>query len=536
MANKMLTKFKEAAQAGLPVSIIIIILNFTVCPMPFWDLISFAVGAFLLILGMSLFTLGADLAMMPIGEAIGAELPKSKKLWFVIIGCIVLGVVVTIAEPDLQLLTQQVPAIPDAVMIGAVAFGVGAFLALAMLRILFQISLTLLLIISYIAVFVIALLLAPDFLALGFDAGGVTTGPITVPFILALGAGIAAIKGGKNEETDSFGLCALCSIGPIIAVLILGVFFDPEASGYAFKADKDIASVSGLISLYAYTFGHFFQKISAVLLPILIIFVLFQIIRLRLPKRKLIRIIIGLIYTLFGLTIFLTGVNVGFMSAGIFIAESLVSGSYQWLLLPIAAIIGFFIIFAEPTVHVLNKQVEDITSGAISKRILLLALAFGVCLAMILSTIRILTETSIWFFLLPGYAAALILAFFTPKLFTAIAFDSGGVASGTMSVAFALPFAIGICQATGGNVMIDGFGIIAMVALMPIITVQIIGIIYEKQQERNRTLELVQSASYPDENEDCLEMTEFIIPVEKSLLIIEEAKLPVKMPTEQKED
>lgn len=536
MANQMLTKFKEAAQAGLPVTAIVLILNFTVCPMPFWDLISFAVGAFLLILGMSIFMLGADLAMMPIGEAIGAELPKSKTLWFVIIGCIILGVVVTIAEPDLHLLTQQVPAIPDAVMIGAVAFGVGAFLALAMLRILLQISLTLLLVLSYIAVFIIALLLAPDYLALGFDAGGVTTGPITVPFILALGAGIAAVKGGKNEEKDSFGLCALCSIGPIIAVLILGIFFDPEASGYAFEVDKNITSIGGLGSLYAYSFGHFLQKISTVLLPIVIIFTFFQIIRLGLPKRKLIRIIIGLVYTLFGLTIFLTGVNIGFMPAGIFIAKTLAAGSYQWLLLPIAAIIGFFIIFAEPTVHVLNKQVEEITSGAIPGRILLIALAIGVCLAMVLSTIRILTETSIWIFLLPGYVAALILTFFTPKLFTAIAFDSGGVASGTMSVAFALPFAIGICQAIGGNVMVDGFGVVAMVALMPLITVQIIGIIYDKQQAKNIALELSQAADCSDENEKDLEMTEFNIPVEKALLIMEDEKSPATIPIEKRED
>ncbi len=536
MANKMLTKFKEAAQAGLPVSIIVIILNFTFCPMPFWDLISFAVGAFLLILGMSIFMLGADLAMMPIGEAIGAELPKSKKLWFVLIGCIVLGVVVTIAEPDLQLLTRQVPAIPNAVLVGAVAFGVGAFLALAMLRILFQISLNLLFIISYIAVFVIALLLAPDYLALSFDSGGVTTGPITVPFILALGAGIAAVKGGINEEKDSFGLCALCSIGPIIAVLILGVFFDPEASGYAFEVDKDINSVSGLFSLYAHSFGHFFKTIPILLVPLLIIFVIFQIVRLKLPRHKLIRIIIGIIYTLFGLSIFLTGVNVGFMPAGTFIAEALASGDHRWLLLPLSAVIGFCIIFAEPTVHILIKQVEGITSGSISKRVLLLALASGVCLALVLSTIRILTNTSIWYFLLPGYATALIMSFFTPKLFTAIAFDSGGVAAGTISVAFALPFAIGICQATGGNVMIDGFGIIAMVSLMPIIAVQIIGLIYQRQLIKNQSLELAQAADFFDNKTEYLGMTEFNIPVEQSLLIIEEEKKPVKMPTEKKED
>ncbi|MHC1771273.1 MAG: DUF1538 domain-containing protein [Flexilinea sp.] len=468
---------------------IVLALHFSISPIPFWTLMLFLTGTILLIIGISLFTMGADLAMIPIGESIGSELTKSKKLWLIIVSGFILGVVVTIAEPDLHVLTKQVPAVPDMVLIASVAFGVGVFLVLALLRILFQFSLAATFIVCYGLVFIVAAFTAPDYLAVGFDAGGVTTGPITVPLILALGAGISGVRGGKNSEEDSFGLCALCSIGPVLAVLIMGMFFDSSASGYAFETPVNIEGINALFKLYGNGFFQFFREVLTVLLPIVVIFILFQFVRLKLSKTKLIRILIGILYTLIGLTIFLTGINIGFMPVGTFIGAKIASLSYRWVLIPLSAIIGFFIVYAEPAVKVLTNQVEDITSGAISRKMIMAGLSLGSSVALVLSIIRILTGISIWYFLVPGYAIALVLTFFTPGIFTAIAFDSGGVASGTMTAAFLLPFAVGISETVGGNIMTDAFGIVAMVAMMPLTTIQIIGLVYHIKIVRNRKLE-----------------------------------------------
>jgi hypothetical protein len=489
MTTDLLEKLKEAAQSVLPVSAIVLALHFTVSPLPFWSLMLFLTGTLLLIIGMSIFTMGADIAMMPIGEAIGAELTKSKNIWLIVGSAFILGVVVTIAEPDLQVLTKQVPAVPDMVLVSSVAFGVGVFLVLALLRILFQFSLSYMFIVSYVILFIVAALTAPDFLAVGFDSGGVTTGPITVPFILALGAGISAVRGGKSSEEDSFGLCSLCSIGPVLAVLVMGMFFDASGSGFAFEPNASVNNLGELLDSYYLGFILLFQEVLTILLPIVVIFILFQFIRLKLSKTKLIRILIGIVYTLIGLSIFLTGVNIGFMPAGTYIGKELATLPYNWILIPLSAIIGFFVVYAEPAVHVLNKQVEDITSGSISKKMMMTGLSLGTSAALILSVVRILTEISIWYFLLPGYLLALGLTFFTPKIFTAIAFDSGGVAAGTMTAAFLLPFAVGICEAVGGNVMTDAFGIIAMVAMMPLITIQVVGVIYNMKLMHNKNLE-----------------------------------------------
>ncbi len=501
MRKQLLEKWKEAAQSVLPISAIVLLLHFTISPLPIWTLILFLVGTALTIFGMSIFTLGAELSMMPIGESIGSELTKSRKLWLIIAGGFILGLIVTVAEPDLQVLTKQVPAVPDLVLVVTVAVGVGLFLVLALLRILFQFRLSVMLAISYALVFLVAGFTAPDFLAVGFDSGGVTTGPVTVPFILALGAGVSAVRGGKNAEEDSFGLCALCSIGPVLAVLIMGMFFDSSASGYAFETPETVNGLAELISLYGNGLASFFTEVAAVLLPIVVIFIFFQIIRLKLSKTALFRILFGILYTLVGLTIFLTGVNLGFLPIGKLIGKTIASLSHNWVLYPLSAVLGFFVVYAEPAVHVLTRQVEEITSGAISKRMMLTGLGVGVSAALVFSVLRLMTGISIWWFLAPGYVVGLLLTLVTPKIFTAIAFDSGGVAAGTMTAAFLLPFAVGICDAVGGNIMTDAFGIVAMVAMMPLITIQIIGILYQWKLARNERLEQAAQALTEEEEE-----------------------------------
>ena len=484
MIKGLLEKLKEAALAVLPISIIVCLIHLTIAPMPLGTLALFITGTMLLVFGMGLFTLGSDMAIIPIGEIIGSKLVESRKLLFLIVGSFIIGIVVTIAEPDLQVLAKQIPSVPDMVLVGAVAIGVGIFLVIALLRILFKIRLSYMLLVMYGIVLIISIFTSPDYLPVAFDSGGVTTGPITVPFILALGVGVSAVSGEKNAEEDSFGLCGLCSIGPIIAVLIMGMFYDSSEVSYGFQTASTVNSIGELIALYRDGIFIFAKEVIIALLPIMIIFGVYQFLKLKLPKRKLIKIAVGIVYTIVGLTIFLTGVNIGFMPAGTYLGKSIASLSYNWILIPLSVIIGFFVVAAEPAVYILNKQVEDITSGAISKKMMMTGLSIGVGLALALTMIRIMTRINIVFFLLPGYVISLLLTFFVPNIFNGIAFDSGGVASGTMAAVFLLPFAIGVSNALGGNAMTDAFGIVAMVAMMPIVIVQLMGLLYKIKMNR----------------------------------------------------
>lgn len=475
--EKLLTKLKESVSSVLPIAVIVLLLHFTIAPVPGGTLALFLAGTILLILGMGFFTLGADISMMPMGEQIGAQLTKSKRIGLLVACCFAIGILITIAEPDLQVLANQVPSVPNMALILSVALGVGIFLVVSLLRILFQLKLSFLLILFYAAVFLMALFTAPDYLAVAFDSGGVTTGPITVPFILALGIGLSSVRGGKSSHDDSFGLVALCSIGPIMAVMIMGLFFDPSSSAAATEAPV-ITDLTALLHALGEGVMDYSKEVALALSPIILFFIIFQLAALKLPKAQLIKLAVGIVYTYVGLVVFLTGVNVGFLPAGHFIGAAIGGSGSGWILIPLGMVMGFFIVAAEPAVHVLNNQVEDLTGGAISKRAMLASLSIGVAISIGLAMLRILTGLSIWYLLIPGYAIALILTFFVPPIFTGIAFDSGGVASGPMTATFLLPFAMGACEALGGNIMTDAFGIVAMVAMTPLITIQVMGVIY----------------------------------------------------------
>jgi len=448
----------------------------------------FSIGAIMLILGMGLFTLGADMSMMPMGERIGAELTKSRKLLLLVTISFLMGFMITVAEPDLQVLAGQVPSIPDVVIIGTVALGVGVFLVLAILRIIFQIKLSHMLILFYGIIFILAYFTPNDFVPVAFDSGGVTTGPITVPFIMALGLGVASVRGGKSAHDDSFGLVALCSVGPILAVLVLGLIYNSSGS-YTEVVITEVNSLREAFGAFFHAFPEYFNHVAVALLPIVIAFIIFQMIFLKLPKSQLIKMTVGVIYTYMGLVIFLTGVNIGFLPAGNFIGNALGALDNNWVLIPIGMVMGFFIVAAEPAVHVLNKQVEDVTGGAISKRSMLISLSLGVAVSIGIAMIRVLKGVSIWYFIVPGYAIAIILTFFVTPIFTGIAFDSGGVASGPMTATFMLPFAMGAADAAGSNILMDAFGLVAMVAMTPLITIQILGVVYNIKTNKNKIME-----------------------------------------------
>lgn len=485
MKNQILRdKIHEALVSVLPVSAVVLILSLTVTPLSLSTFLSFLFGTVFLVVGMGLFSLGADTAMMPMGEYVGTNMTRSKKIWQVVLLSFLVGILITVSEPDLQVLSQYA-SIDTTTLIWSVAFGVGVFLVIAMLRIVFAVKLRYLLVASYILIFGMAAFVSPDFWSIAFDAGGVTTGPMTVPFIMALGLGVAAIRSDKDNSADSFGLIALCSVGPILAVLLLGLLWNPQGD-YVEIIIRDSATSRELGFSFFLAIPHYLLEVAKALLPITVFFLIYQLLSNRLPAKQLYKILVGVAYTFVGLTVFLTGVNIGFMPAGYTLGMFLASSSFRWLMIPIGAIIGYYIVAAEPAVQVLQKQVEDITAGAIPRRALGITLGVGVAISVSLSMIRVLTGISVMAFLVPGYLIALSLSFFVPDIFTSIAFDSGGVASGPMTATFLLPFAMGACDAIGGSIVTDAFGVVAMVAMTPLIAIQILGLVYQIKLKSSR--------------------------------------------------
>ena len=488
--KELLAKIKEALLSALPITAIVYVLALT----PWFDmssteLITFTVGAVLLVVGLGLFSLGADLAMTPMGSHVGAGLSRQKSLFLLLAVCFVLGMLITIAEPDLQVLAKQVSAVMNGtLLIYTVGLGVGIFLVIAILKIVFKRSLSQFLMLFYMLLFALALLLvvggASDLLPMAFDSGGVTTGPITVPFIMALGVGISGVLGDRRSKENSFGLVALCSVGPILAVLLLGMF----SSGDLSYQVPDYSVSGDILGAYLHTLGHTAKEVAIALGLIVLFFLICQVAVLKLSKRRLLRIGVGVIFTYIGLVIFLTGVNVGFMPIGYKLGHAL----GQWnpiFLTGFGLVTGVLVVLAEPAIHVLNSQVEEVTGGLVTKKAMITGLCLGVGLSIALSVVRIIFDFSLVYYIIPGYFISLALSLFVPPVYTAIAFDSGGVASGPMTSGFILPFATGVCMAIQGEgaVLRDAFGVVALVAMTPLITIQLLGfraIISDKVKER----------------------------------------------------
>ena len=476
--RELLAKLKEASMSVLPVVVIVLVLALT----PFVnlgnaELITFLITTVFLIIGIALFTLGADLAMTPMGTSVGSGLAKKRKLGLLLGISFLLGLLITIAEPDLQVLASQVEKVmnPTVLTIG-IAVGVGGFVIIAILRIVFKKALSDLLMLVSMLIFAIGLIVSingnGDLLPLAFDSGGVTTGPITVPFLMALGVGIATILSGKYAKEDSFGIVALCSIGPILLVLILSIFsknsLQYEMPNYLIEGD--------LLTAIITKFGHVVLEVIKALGLIVVSFFVCNFIFLKLPFTYLKRIIVGIGFTFIGLVLFLTSVNIGYMPVGYLLGVEIAKFN-KYLLIPLGFIIGMLVVLAEPAVHVLKKQVEEITGGYITKKSMTIGLCIGVGIAICLSMVRIICDFNLMFIVIPGYFISLGLALFVPKIYTAIAFDSGGVASGPMSSTFILPFAIGACYQLWGEdaILRNGFGVVALIAMTPLITIQLLG-------------------------------------------------------------
>ena len=481
-------KWRESMRSILPISLMVILLCFLFVPLPVAALGGFVMASVMLVIGMGLFNLGTEMAMTPIGEGVGTAITRSRSIRVVLITGFLVGAFVTVSEPDLTVLATQVAAIPNWTMILSVALGVGLFLSLALWRILRQVPLSILLLISYGAVFLLSFFVPKSFMAVAFDAGGVTTGPMTVPFIMAMGAGVAASRSDKSAEADSFGLVALSSVGPILAVMLLSIIYGAQDSASEPIVLTEAATSMQLFRSFAHRTPEYLLDVGKSLAPVLLFFLVFQFASLHIKGSALRRIVIGLFYTYFGLVLFLMGVNVGFMPVGNYLGQAIGGSGVRWMLVPLGMILGWFTVSAEPAVQVLNTQVYEMTAGAVPKKALSISLSAGVAVSVGLSMLRVLLGIPILYIIVPGYCLAFLMMLLAPPMFTAIAFDSGGVASGPMTATFILPLAMGACEASGGNVATDAFGVVALVAMTPLIAIQTLGILsrFRKRSEEEQ--------------------------------------------------
>lgn len=488
--NALTSKMKEVLYSVLPITVIVLLLHFTLTPLEFPMVARFIVGAIIIVLGLAIFLLGVDIGITPIGNYMGSSVAKSNKLWVVLVCGVFLGFFISVAEPDLQILAKEVASVTggqltSTTILVVVSLGIAVMLAIGLARIIFNVPLYKVLTIVYVAIGIIALFVTPEFLAISFDASGATTGAMTVPFVLALAMGVSVLKkDSKASEKDSFGLVAIASTGAILAVMLMSVLKKSGAIAGEIAAEK--AASSAIIRPFLEKIPHTALEVFVALIPVVLLFLLFRRFSFKMAKRALRRIMVGVLFTFIGLVLFLVGVNAGFMDVGREIGQQLAALDNKAFVIIIGFVLGFVTILAEPAVHVLTQQIEEVTSGYVRRIVVMGTLSIGVGLAVMFSMLRILIPNmELWHFLLPGYALSLGLMYIVPKLFVGIAFDSGGVASGPMTATFILAFAQGVAEATeGADVLTDGFGMIAMVAMMPLIVLQILGFIFKMKSKK----------------------------------------------------
>jgi hypothetical protein len=478
-------KFRENLTSVIPIALVVLLLHFTLVPLSGPQLVRFLLGTMFVIIGLTFFLIGVDLGITPLGGYTGSSFTKTNKLWIVIIAGLILGFFISIAEPGLIVFANQVQQVTEnqitsSSIILVVSIGLAIFVGIGFLRIVFNLPLYKILLIAYGVIFIMAIFASPDFLAIAFDASGATTGALAVPFILALSTGISKLKkDSKSSEKDSFGLVAIASAGAIMSVLLLN-YLSPKLT-FASEIDQGFNESNALFRPFLLELPHVFFDSLIALSPLIIVLIIMQFVSFKLSRRQFRRLVIGFIYALIGLIIFLVGVNAGFMEVGNKIGQVLTQKESKVFVLIFAFILGLLTIVAEPAVSVLTHQIEDVTAGYIKRTSVLIPLSIGVGISILLSILRILVPgIQLWHYLLPGYMIAIALTFIVPKLFVGIAFDAGGVATGPLTATFILAFTQGAANAyEGANVVTDGFGMIAMVALTPIITLQILGFIYK---------------------------------------------------------
>ena len=482
MREKLREMTLEALSAVLPITLIVFAFTVLVSPAPIGIMMLFLVGAALLIIGMGLLTTGVDMSLMPLGNDIGVSMTKPRKIALICAVSFVMGMTISFAEPDLQVLSRLVPGIERMTLLITVSIGVGCSLLLAVLRIILSIALSKIIIVCYSIMIVLAIIAPHNFVPVAFDAGGVVTGPVAVPFILAMGLGIASIRSDRVSTEDSFGLVALCVIGPVMSVMLLGLIFNPEGASYVPPVIPAVETTRDVMLQFAQALPRQFIAKAQSTWPIVAVFLLFQLLTRHYHKRHFIRLAIGFGYTYIGLVLFMTGVDVGFIPVGAFLGADLAGSGMKWVLIPFGGLLGYFVVAAEPAVHVLRKQVEAVSLGVIPGAAVQRYLSGGVAVSLSLTMLRILVGIPIYWLLFPCYVLAIALMFFVPKIYTGIAFDTAGVVTGPMTSTFILPFAIGACI-NPERIMLDGFGTVALIAMTPPVSLQLMGVLYARKEK-----------------------------------------------------
>ena len=480
MLDKLKEMTRESMLSVLPVVVIVVVFTVLLLPMPTGMLLLFLCGAVMLVVGMGLLTTGVDMALMPLGGDIGASLTNSRKMLLICVFSFVMGATISFAEPDLQVLAKLVPGIERWTLLITVSLGVGLSLLLAVVRIILNIALSKVVMVCYALLLVLALVAPDGFVPIAFDAGGVVTGPIAVPFILALGLGVASVRADRNSLDDSFGVVALSIIGPVMTVLLMGIFFTPESTPYIPPPIPQVVTTNDIMTEFIHHLPYHFVDVARSLWPIIAVFGIYQIISRRYHMKRFFRMLVGLTYTYLGLVLFMTGVDVGFIPAGTFMGAELSTSVSRWLLIPLGAMLGYFTCAAEPAIHALRKQVEEVSLGVIPGQAVMRYLSGGVAIALSLTMLRIMLQIPIYFFIFPCYLAAISLTFFAPKIYTGIAFDTAGAVTGPMTSTFLLPFAIGACL-SHDRIMLDAFGTVALIAMTPPVSLQIMGVVYKRR-------------------------------------------------------
>ncbi len=499
---KTLRTLKEVFLSSLPLAIIIIVICTFVAPLDNpSDYIKLAIGYASVVFGQALFLIGLDLSILPVGKLVGSSLAKFNKGIFVILFGILFGILATVAEPALVVLARQTHMIMNGVneiaFVWILSTGVGIFVGLALYRVVRDMNIKVVFAILYILIFLAVIFVPDEFVALAFDGSGATTGDISVPFILALGMGISATMSKRKTNDDTFGIIGIASVGPILAVFVYGIVMKIKYGGEIPPAGiYDPGTTESFLKILLSNV----TGVALALIPIVVVFLPFQLFIVKLPKKQFKRMMLGIAPVYIGLLIFLSGIDYGFAFAGKYIGEIFLNASrpewFKWLLLPLGFILGVAITLSEPAVTVLGEQLEEITNGHIKKLTIRITLAIGIGFASLLSMAKILTQVNILWFLIPLYALSLIMMLFTSSLFVGLAFDSGGVTGGALTSAFLTPLTLGTAQAvalTAGSkaqsVLTNGFGIIAFISVTPLIAVQALGVVYDNKVKQSKKIQ-----------------------------------------------
>lgn len=465
------SKLKKSFYSIFPITMIVLILALTFGKDSIGtDLIAKLIfGAIFLIIGMGLFTMGADSSMNPIGESVGSAVSKTKKIWLILLTALIIGFLITLAEPDLAVLSDQIGGIDSWLFRIIVSLGTGIFCILAMIKILFNIPYSYLFLASYGLVFILIFFTPKELWGVSFDSGTVTTGAVSVPFLLSFGIGVSLLRSSSTSDDNAFGLLGLSSVGPILAVTIMSFFVDTSSLTIQTTSTPE---TMGILEELTHYFTIYLKEVAIIIIPIIVVFFVFQFTMLKLPKYKIFKICMGLVYTYLGIVIFLTGVNSGYLAIGAKIGAEISSLDYNWILIPISLIVGYFLIAAEPAVHVLKKQVEDVTGGVIKQKTIAITLSIGISISVALAMLKAMYNINFMYFIVPIYVISFILAFLNKRIFTSIAFDAGGAATGTMGVTFIVPF----INAVSSNFE-NAFGTLAIMSGASVLSIQILGFI-----------------------------------------------------------